>query len=114
MNAPIRLLDTKPRGEKADPALLARLIHALDGRGWVRRKVLSAELQVSDDSLRAAARFSRGLVVGSSTKGYARVDQAPVGDVHRVVAELLSRSRELRLRVGEVLRVLHNADPRAS
>lgn len=102
-----RLVPTRSRSERADPDLLARLVSCLHGRGWVHRRELRRELGLSDDSLRALARYSVGEVVGSSAKGYALTREAPVEDVHRVIAEMLSRSKELRARVAEVFRVLH-------
>lgn len=101
-----RLVSTRTRAERANPDLLGRLVAVLQGRGWVHRRQLRIDLGVSDDVLRALARYSAGEVVGSSAKGYALTREAPLEDVHRVIAEMLSRSKELRARVAEVFRVL--------
>lgn len=102
-----RLISTRSRSERANPVLVARLTGCLDGRGWVRRRELCAELGMSDDLLRSLARYSRGEIVGSSAKGYCLTRQASVEDVGAVVGEWLSRSKQLRARVSEVLQVMH-------
>lgn len=102
-----RLVLSRPRDERANPELLARLVAALDGRGWVKRKVLRAELAVSDDALRDAARHSRGVVVGSSYRGYGLTVQVSVEDAQHAISELLSRARQCRLRARDLLRVVH-------
>lgn len=101
-----RLVPLRPRAERVDSALLDRLTARLQGRGWVPRKQLRAELGCSDDALRAAARYSDGAVIGSSTHGYGLVLEVPVADVHRWIAESRSRQSEINKRVGEVFRVL--------
>lgn len=108
MNQP-RLVETRTRAERVEPALLDRLVSRLQGRGWVPRRVLRVELGISDDKLREIARFSRGEVVGSSALGgYGLVRELPTADVHRVLAETRSRSRELAARAGEIIQVLNN------
>jgi hypothetical protein len=102
-----RLLATRSRSERAEPGLLAELKARLDGRGWVRRRILCAELGIKDDRLRSLARYSNGEIVGSSAKGYCLTRQAAVEDVSAVIGETLSRSKQLRARVSEVLKVLH-------
>lgn len=102
-----RLVPLRPRSERANAAMVARLMAHLDGRGWVHRRQLRTELGISDDALRALARYSSGEVIGSSAHGYGLTRQLPLGDVHRVIAETLSRSKQLRARVSEVLQVLH-------
>ena len=62
---------------------------------------------MSDDLLRSLARYSRGEIVGSSAKGYCLTRQASVEDVGAVVGEWLSRSKQMRARVSEVLQVMH-------
>lgn len=102
-----RLLSTRPRRERANRALVERLVSHLHGRGWVHRRQLRTELDISDDALRALARYSNGEVIGSSSRGYCLTRQASVEDVGAVVGEWLSRSKQLRARVAEVLQVLH-------
>lgn len=102
-----RLVATRSRSEHANREAVARLIAHLHGRRWVHRRQLRAELDISDDLLRALARYSRGEVIGSSSRGYGLTREVPVEDVHAVIAESLSRSKELRARVSEVLQVLH-------
>lgn len=102
-----RLLRLRLRSERADPDLLRRVTSCLQGRGWVRRRELRAELGISDDKLREIARYSRGEIVGSSSHGYCLTREASVEEVGAVVGEWLSRSKQLKARVSEVLRVLH-------
>lgn len=110
-----QLIPTRARAECADAELLARLKAALDGRGAVSRKALCAQLEVSDDRLREAARFSNGEVLASSSRGgYRLTRQTETQLVNRVCAELLSRAACLRKRVAEITAVLNNRDRRAS
>lgn len=111
-HAQARLVATRSRDERANPDLLGRLIAHLRGRGWVHRRQLRTDLNLTDDALRALARYSRGEVIGSSARGYGLTREVPVGDVHAVIAESLSRSKQLRARVSEIFRVLHG-QPRA-
>lgn len=103
-----RLVATRTRAERVNPDLQARLIEQLRGRGWVHRGQLRTELGLSDDLLRALARFSGGEVIGSSSRGgYGLVTELPVADVHAWVGETRSRAKELNSRVAEVYRVLN-------
>lgn len=103
-----RLVATRTRAERVNPDLQARLIELLRGRGWVHRGQLRTELGISDDLLRALARFSSGQVIGSSSRGgYGLVIELPSADVHAWVVETRSRAKELNRRVAEVYRVLN-------
>lgn len=107
-----RLLAIRPRAERADRALLDRLVMQLRGRVWVRRRDLCAELSLPDDRVRELARYSDGEIVGSSAHGYGLTAEIPVEQVNRVIAELLSRSRELRARAVEITKAMHRRTDR--
>lgn len=103
-----RLVATRSRDERANPDLLGRLIAHLRGRGWVHRRQLRTDLNLTDDALRALARYSGGAVIGSSSRGYGLVRGVPVEHVHAWISESRSRSKEINTRVAEVYRVLND------
>jgi hypothetical protein len=88
--------------------LVPKFLDALTGRGWVSGAVLARELGVDLRTLRAAAHESGGLIVGHD-RGYARTEQIPLVDVHRVTRRLLSQSNRMRDRVRQIEAVRHGA-----
>lgn len=109
-----RLVATQSRKERGDRHLQARIVDILDSQNWLTRRQVLAVLnrdpnqpKVTDDELRAAARYSNGEIIGSSRRGYCLTRRASVADVGAVISEWLSRSKQLRARVAEVLQVLH-------
>lgn len=56
--APSRLVDTRPRAERANRDELRRLLDYLRGRGWTLRRQIRHDLQIKDDPLRALVRAS--------------------------------------------------------
>lgn len=90
-------------------SLLPRMLGALDNRGWVSARRLSAELDdVDDRALREAASRSQGRILGGRL-GYARTEQASIREVERVVNFLIGQSRRMKQRAVEILRVKHGS-----
>lgn len=105
--APSRLVDTRPRAERANRGELRRLIAYLRGRGWTLRRQIRQDLQIKDDPLRALVRYSCGQIVSSSSLGYCLTTEAAVADANHSVAELISRANALKLRASEIQRVIY-------
>lgn len=107
-----RLVDSRPRAERANRTELLRLISYLYGRGWTLRKHIRHDLNIKDDALRALVRYSNGAILSSSALGYRLTSETPVAEAGHAVAELLSRANQLRLRASEIQRVMYR--PRRS
>lgn len=108
MTASDTLIALRPRAERANQHDLAALKHYLRGRGWTKRRDICAALGLKDDALRALARYSDGAITSSSARGYILTDEASVSEARHSVAELLSRSQQLRLRAGEIIRAVNS------
>jgi hypothetical protein len=88
--------------------LVPRMVAALDGRGWVGARWLTAELGANPRALREAAHCSAGRILGNS-RGYILTTQANLQDVHAVTRRLLSQSNRMRERVRQIEVVRHAA-----
>ena len=106
-----RLIRLRPRSERANQRELLRLVNYLFGRGWTLRRDIRRDLGIKDDPLRALVRYSNGLILSSSALGYRLTTETPVAEANHAVAELLSRSNQLRLRASEIQRVIYMPRP---
>jgi hypothetical protein len=82
------------------------LLLALTNRGWVRGRVLAAELDLDDRAIRELAHRSRGSIV-SGQKGYRLTVEATIGEVDHAVSWMLSQATAMRQRALEIQRVRH-------
>lgn len=109
-----RLVGYRTRADRSDRADIERVKSAFRGRVWMRRKDLLTQLRadgwpITDDRLREICRYSRGELIGSSSKGYGITRLAESGEVNHVIGEMLSRSRETKERAAEIQSVLNGA-----
>lgn len=111
---------TRRRSLAADPEIQTAIETVLDGRTVPMRRddvrrVLGERfgLQITDDRLRAAARYSSGRIIGSSgahgVPGYILTRCAPAEIINGVLGEYRSRAKQLTERATEVTRVMLSA-----
>ena len=79
---------------------------ALDRRGWLTAKHLSAKMGLTDRALREIARRSDGAII-SGQRGYHLTAQASVEDVQHFVSWMRSQAREMDKRALQAERAMH-------
>ena len=90
----------------ASPDAVARLIRALRGRGWVRRRVLQRELLISERRFRTIAHASRGQIIGSD-KGYRLTLEANPDDLRAATGRIRAQIAQEQQRLLDIERVWH-------
>ena len=101
----VRLFAAKPRPAVSAKAV-ARLITALRGRGWVRRRVLARELLMSERRFRAIAHASGGQIIGSDN-GYRLTLEATPDDLRAATGRIRAQIAQELHRILEIERVWH-------
>ena len=85
---------------------IARLIAALRGKGWVRRRILAHDLVMTERLFRAIAHASGGQIIGSD-KGYRLTLEASPEDVRAAIGRLIAQREQMQQRILDIERVYH-------
>jgi hypothetical protein len=99
--------------ERQGSQILPRLELYLRGRGWVTRRVIAADLQTDDRTIREAASQSEGRII-SGQKGYCRLVEATIPEVQHAADWLRSQAKQMLERAYAIEQAMHRRnDPAA-